>query len=82
MNARLLKLAPRDARGIRRWSVPGWVHPITVNTRSMWGCVSVSWQAVHPGDGSTCVRMARFDWHWRTIKREIREALHAVAQPH
>lgn len=81
MDTRLLRMAKKDSRGIRRWIIPGWPHAITVIPAkySRWeDSFDVSWPGIQYYTREIIKRGARFDWHHKIIKREIRSLLEAV----
>lgn len=76
MNARLLRMARRDSRGSRIWTVAGFPHSFKAFRGGIWGpdVLAVSWPDTDRR-GETVRRTARFDWHGRLASRQIRSVL-------
>lgn len=82
MNTTLLRLARRNADGIRYWSIPGAPNEAALipGKLSMWGVPAFRWpELVTKGDETYWqVRSVRLDWHRSVAKKHIREILRNI----
>lgn len=84
MNTRLLRMAEtgRLKTGVRRWTIPGQSHPVTLIPKSLsypgWG-PALHWPMVLP-NGEVIRRGLDLDRHLSIAKREIRALLNQTGE--